>query len=364
MDYFSFPILQLGSLSGSLTTSVWVGVLVSCFFNLRFGWVLGGLVVPGYLVPLLMIKPWAVAVIFLEATVTFSVVLLFSEFLARFGMWNSLFGRDRFFAILLVSVMVRLFFDILLLPELGRVINRTLHLTFDYETNLRGIGLIVVALFANRFWKPGWLAGTIQMAVSVAVTYFIVRYGLMVFTDYSISDLGRMYSDKAEYLWLTPKSYIIILVTAYTASRMNLDFGWEYGGILIPALLALQWHEPFKIMVTFLEAFVILAVGALTLRLPIFQDANMAGARKILFFFNIGFLYELLLGYCIQSIYGGNKIMDFYGFGYLITTLMAVEMYDKDIAVRSTVATIKTSLIAMLVASLLGYSLTFLSHLP
>ena len=57
------PIFPEGGLASSVITTVWVGVWVLCLFNLRFGWVLSGLVVPGYLVPLIIVKPVSALVI-------------------------------------------------------------------------------------------------------------------------------------------------------------------------------------------------------------------------------------------------------------------------------------------------------------
>lgn len=360
MDYLSLPIFPQASLAGSLTTTVWVGVLVSCFFNLRFGWVLSGLVVPGYLVPLLILKPWAAVAIFVEATVTFAVVWFYSQVLSRYGLWNSLFGRDRFFALLIVSVIVRIVFDAFLFPVLGEYVTRTFDLKFDYHGNLHSFGLVVVALMANQFWKPGWRSGTVQIAITVALTYLFVSYGLVEWTNFSIADLDHLYYHQARYIWITPKSYIILLVTAYIASRMNLRFGQEYSGILIPALIALQWYEPFTLMITFCETFLILGIATLALRLPIFRDANMEGARKILFFFNISFLYQFVLGHFMGWCFPDHKVTDFYGFGYLLTTFMAITMYDKGIAWKLVGATLQTSLVAVIIASVLGYILIFL----
>ena len=96
------PLFPQGGLTSSVITTVWIGVAVVVFFNLRFGWVLSGLVVPGYLVPLMIAKPWAAAVIVVESIVTYFLVWLFSEYLSRYRFWASLFGRDRFFALILL----------------------------------------------------------------------------------------------------------------------------------------------------------------------------------------------------------------------------------------------------------------------
>src|SRR3546814_431456 len=118
MGIFPLPIFPEGALASSVITTVWVGVFVLCFFNLRFGWVLSGLVVPGYLVPLLIVKPLAAAVILVEAIQTYLLVWLFSEKLSR-GRYPSLFGRDRFMGLILASILVRLIMDGLVLPEVA-----------------------------------------------------------------------------------------------------------------------------------------------------------------------------------------------------------------------------------------------------
>ncbi len=54
MDFFPLPIFTEGSLRKSVVTTVWIGVLVISLVNLRFGWTYSGLVIPGYMVPLLL----------------------------------------------------------------------------------------------------------------------------------------------------------------------------------------------------------------------------------------------------------------------------------------------------------------------
>jgi hypothetical protein len=354
------PVFPQGALSGSVITTVWIGVAVVTFFNLRLGWVLSGLVVPGYLVPLLIVKPWAVAVIFFESTVTYLLAWFFSEYLSRFGVWGSLFGRDRFFAIILFSVVVRLVFDGWLLPELGQWMNEELNLVFDYRNNLHSFGLVIIALMANLYWKTGFLRGLIPLFVTVGITYIIVRYGLMEFTNFTISNLSYMYEDIAASILASPKAYLILLIVAFLASRMNLLYGWDFSGILIPSLLALQWYQPQKLLTSFVEAFVILLVASWLMRTRLLRNANIEGARKLLLFFNIGFAYKIVLGYLLLYFMPEVKITDSYAFGYLLSTLMAVKIHDKDIAARFTRATLQTSFVGVLVASILGFSLTLL----
>ncbi len=357
MDFFPLEIFPHGSLSSSVITTVWLGVIVVAFFNLRFGWVLSGLVVPGYLVPLLLIKPWAVLAIFVEGVSAYYIVWFFSEYLSRFGLWGALFGRDRFFALILASIATRVGFDGWLLPSFGFWLEGY-GLVFDYRNELHSLGLVIVALVANQFWKTGLIKGLPPFIITLLVTWFIVKYLLIPYTNFGLGGLSYMYEDIAASILASPKAYIILVTTAFVASRMNLRYGWDFNGILIPALLALQWYQPSKILISFVEAFIILGLASATMRLPVFANATIEGARKLLFFFNIGFAYKILLSYSIIYFAPEVKISDFFAFGYLLSTLLAIKMHDKGIIIRMTRATVQTSLVSIFVASVIGFILT------
>ncbi len=360
MDFFPIPLFPAEGLGGSVITCVWVGVFVVSFFNLRFGWVLTGLVVPGYLVPLLLLKPWSVLAIVIEASVTYLLVWLFSERLSRFGGWSSLFGRDRFFALIVSSIAVRLLFDGLIFPAVGEQLNRYYGLSFDYVNNLHSFGLIIVALIANLFWKPGYGRGMFTLVVTVGLSFLIIRYGMMEFTNFSMGNIQYVYEDLASSILAGPKAYIILICTALIASRMNLHYGWEYNGILIPSLLALQWYEPSKILITFVEAFIILGLAHYLLRIPWLAHAHIEGARKVLLFFNISFAYKWVSSLLLVTFLPAIKVTDAFAFGYLLSSLMAIKMHDKAIIGILTRATLQTSLTAVLLASLIGYGLSWL----
>ncbi len=335
-------------------------MFVVCFFNLRLGWVLSGLIVPGYVVPLILIKPWSAGVIFVESILTYFLVWLFSEHLSRRAPWCNFFGRDRFFALVLCSIFIRLLFDGWLLPILGEWLNQTLQINFDYRNHLHSFGLIIVALIANQFWKTGFIRGLIPLTVIITVTALIVRYGLMEFTNFSLSNIGYLYEDMAASILATPKAYIILISTAFLASRMNLRYGWDFNGILIPSLLALQWYQPVKILATMIEAGVILVLSGWLLKTPWLKKMTIEGARKLLLFFNVSFAYKIALGYAVVAWFPEAKVTDYFGFGYLLSTLMAVKIHDQGIIARLTRATLQTSLTAVLFASVVGYALTLL----
>lgn len=362
LDIFPLQIFPEGALASSVITTVWVGVFFVAYFNLRLGWVLSGLVVPGYMVPLLLVKPYAAITVLVEGVITYFLVWFYSEYISRFGGWSNLFGRDRFFALILTSVAVRITLDGWLLPWTGEWLVSHYHLVLDYRNNFHSFGLIIVSLIANNFWKTGLRRGLIPMTVTIGLTYLVVRYGLMEFTNFNISNMSYMYEDMASSILASPKAYIILLTTAFVASRMNLLYGWDFAGILIPSLLALQWYEPWKIVASFTEAIIILMLAILVLKAPFFQRTTIEGARKLLLFFNISFAYKFVLAYLLLLGWPQVKVSDYYGFGYLLPTLLALKMHDKDIFARMTRATLQTSLVSVAIASVVGFSLTLLPH--
>lgn len=363
MESFILHIFPSGSLSISVVTTVWLGVWVVVFFNLRLGWVLSGLVVPGYLVPLILVKPWSAALVVVEGGITYFLVWLYSEKISRVAGYTNFFGRDRFFALLLASVIVRVCCDVFILPAAGEYLNNTFSLNFDYRNNLHSFGLIVIALIANQFWKPGFRRGIIVLFVTVFITFCLVRYIVIPYTNFSIGNLAYMYEDLAASMLAGPKAYIVLLTTAFLASRLNLRYGWEFSGILIPALLALEWYQPVKLLVTFLETFIILIIASQLLKAPVFKRTTMEGARKLLFFFNISFFYKLLMGHVIINYFPQYHISDFYGFGYLLSTLLAIKMHDKEIVAMVTRASLQTSLLSLFAATAIGFSLGFVPNL-
>ena len=101
MDIFPLHIFSTGILSDSIFICVWIGAMIVVFFNLRLGWNLSGLVVPGYLAPLIILKPWIAVSIFIDAIVTYIIVYTISEKIHHAKYWHNLFGRDYFFYIML-----------------------------------------------------------------------------------------------------------------------------------------------------------------------------------------------------------------------------------------------------------------------
>lgn len=359
-EFWQFNIFPPGALQSSVVTTVWVGVCIVVFLNARFGTTLAGLVVPGYLVPLFFVKPVSAIVVLFEAYITYGLALLFAnKLLVKFG-YSEMFGRDRFFALILLSVLVRIVLDFFALPFLLSHYGEYLG-EHDLKNNLQSFGLIIVALIANQMWMGGVIKGSKALFLYLGLTFAVIYWILIPLTNFNIGGLNYMYEDLATSLLSSPKAYIILLTTAFIASRMNLQFGWEFNGILIPALLALQWYQPEKLLFTFLEAGVILALGVMAMRTPIFKRITFEGGRLLLLFFNIGFLYKILLGFALIEFLPTAKISDYYGFGYVVSTLIAIKIYQKRIALKMAVSTVFTSFVGIALATIAGFFLTFSS---
>ncbi|BDX04914.1 poly-gamma-glutamate biosynthesis protein PgsC/CapC [Planctobacterium marinum] len=357
-DFLQLSLFPAGALQSSVITTVWVGVCVVVFLNARFGTTLAGLVVPGYLVPLFFVKPASAIVVLAEAYITYGLAwLLANKLLVRFG-YSEMFGRDRFFALILLSVLVRICLDFFLIPLLIAS-SGDLFAQYDLQNNLQSFGLIIVALIANQMWMGGVVKGSKALFLYLGLTFIIINWLLIPLTNFNIGGLNYMYEDLATSLLSSPKAYIILLTTAFIASRMNLQFGWEFNGILIPALLALQWYQPEKLLFTFVEAAVILFLGIMALRTPLLRGITFEGGRLLLLFFNIGFVYKILLGFALIEYLPTAKISDYFGFGYIVSTLIAVKVYQKQIALKMAVSTVFTSFVGISLATIAGFALTF-----
>jgi Capsule biosynthesis CapC len=353
------PIFPEGGLTSSVITTVWVGAFVLTFFNLRFGWVMSGLVVPGYLVPLMIVRPLAAAVITVEAVLTYLIIWVFSEKLSK-GRFNGLFGRDRFMALILASIAVRTVCDGWLLPVFADWMAAHWGSQIDWHSNLQSFGLVVISLMANQLWKPGLVRGLLMAAVVTGITCLIVRYGLMEFTNFRLSGVSYIYEGLASSILASPKAYMILVITAFIASQMNLKYGWDFSGILIPALIALQWYQPTKILSSIVEAGVVYILAQLVMKLPFMVGATIEGSRKLLLFFNVSFFYKLVLGHILVWLALDIKTTDFYGFGYLLSTLLAIKAHDKGIFTRLLRSTLEVSLIGAVAGNGVGLLLAYL----
>jgi len=339
---------------------VLVGLILMTFLAESYGWVYSGLIVPGYLAPIFISQPWSGAVIVFEAIVTYLLVRGLSDYASKWGLWADFFGRDGFFAHLLVSVIVRLMFEAWLFPELGSLLVVRFGVNFDYRNHLYSIGLVAVPLLSNMMWKPGLRRGLFLTSVPIALTYLITQYLLIPFTNFSVARFDLLYEDVAVDFTASGSHYIIFLLGAILASRTNLAFGWDYGGIVVPGLLALVWHSPLKIFTTFVEAFITVWIGKFIVGWKIFEKITIEGPRKTLLIFMLGFIWKWIVSWVAPYVLPEFRPTELYGFGYLLPTLIAGKIWSKNSLALVVVPALRTSFLGFVFGLAVSISLATL----
>lgn len=345
------PLLPHATLETSLYTAVLVGILVVWFFQETFGWGFVGLVVPGYLASVLAVQPLSGAVMIVEAIATWLVYTRISDTVPRWWPWTPLFGRDRFFGILVISVLVRLFMEATLLPALAQ------RLAWLPPQQLHSFGLVIVPLLANGIWRSGLEAGLVRIGTPVLLTWAILRFVLLGNTNLSLAEFELTYEDLALNFVGSPRAYLLVLVGAWLGSWSNLRWGWEYGGILVPGLLTLCWLMPERLAATLAEATVLALIVGAVLHHPVLRNVNLTGGRPLVLSFLVAWTGRFVLGWLLGSRLLGVHVHDLFGFGYLLPTLLAMRMVKHGTPLMALIPTALTSLAGFLCASALGYAL-------
>lgn len=353
----ALQLLPPRGLDQSILVGVLVGLIVLLILTEWFGWVFVGLVVPGYLASVFVITPAAGATVVLESILTFVIVRALSDGIARTDAWSPFFGRDRFFLIVLVSVIVRQASQLWLLEAtLGRI-DAALGVDIYAQQDFFSIGLVLVPLTANMFWKLSLRRGIVQIGVPVVLTYLVLRAVLLPETNLSFSLLELTYEDVALDFLGSAKAYVILLCGAYMAGRLNLAYGWDFNGILVPSLMALTWFSPLTTVVTLVEAVVLLGLTRLVLLLPGFRTANLEGPRKVTLVFVLGFFLKYAVAWYAAALHPAFDVAAMFGFGYVLTSLLAVKMLNLRAVGRVVLPTALVSLGAFIIGSAVGFVL-------
>ncbi len=356
----SLTLFPPHSLDTSILAAVLVGVVLLALLTETYGWTFVGLVVPGYLASVFVIHPEAGLTVCVEAILTYLLAQALSRGVAHTGAWSQFFGRERFFLIVICSVLVRALTEVVLLPRLGVALDSRFGTTFTLDRSLHSIGLVLVPLTANAFWKLGLRRGAVQVGVPVFATWAVLTFVLLPWTNLSFTSLELTYEDMAQRFLASPKAYIILLTTAILAARFNLRYGWDFNGILVAALVALTWLGPAKLLSTVGEVLVLVTATRLLLKVPGLGTMNLEGPRKTVLVFSLGFLLKFIIGWTLGGELPGLKVSDLFGFGYLVPTLLAVKILQKQLTARVLLPTVHTSLVGVVVGSLIGFPLSLL----
>lgn len=337
----------------SVTTPVLLGVLASWFATEAFGWVFAGLVVPGYLGAVFLLEPIGGLIDVVEAIVTYGVARAIGEHLSRTGLVSRSFGRERFLLVVLVSVLVRLVIEGLLLPRFVP------HATWAFS-----IGLVVVPLAANACWKTGLVRGAIQNGIPTLAVYLLLRYLLVPYTNLSLAGFELANENVAASFLASPKAYILLLTGALLAAAANVRYGWDFNGILVPALVGLVVVEPLKLGATFAEAVVLLFVTKGVILATPLKRANIEGPRRLVLFFCVDYTLRFVFAWVVGKRLPGADVATLMGFGYLLPTLLAVKMSQKSSVALVLFPTAKVGIASFGVGTALGFFALLLDKPP
>lgn len=328
----------------SVTTPVLIGVLASWLATEAFGWVFAGLVVPGYLGAVFLLEPIGGLIDVVEALVTYGVARLIGEHLSKTGLVSRSFGRERFLLVVLVSVIVRLVIEGLILPRYVP------HATWAFS-----IGLVVVPLAANACWKTGLLRGVVQNGIPTLIVFVLLKYVLVPYTNLSLAGFELATENVGASFLASPKAYILLLTGAVLAAVANVRYGWDFNGILVPALVGLVVVEPVKLGATFAEAVILLFVTKAVIRLTPLSRANIEGPRRLVLFFSVDYVLRFAFAWVVGRRIPGADVATLMGFGYLLPTLLAVKMSQKSSVALVLFPTAKVGLASFGVGTALGF---------
>ncbi|MCA8922259.1 MAG: hypothetical protein KDD82_10650 [Planctomycetes bacterium] len=351
------PLLPENGLDQSLLFPIFLGLLVTNFFVERYGWIYSGLVVPGYLAPIVYVHPAAAVAIVVEASGAHLLVKAFHRWA-----WGSLavtppFGRDRFLLIILASLAVRLTLEELLLPLAlpyfaGELVGASAVRSYG------AVGLVVVPLLANLFWKPGLGKGLVQAGLTTGLTLVILLWVVVPLINFDIAHLDATFEDVALDFSRSAKAEIMIVVGAAVASFLALRYGWDFGGILLPPLLALALLEPIRLAATVCEALGAFAIGKLLHKVPPLNRLTLSGPRLTTYLFTLAVLIKLIVGWLEWGIAPERAFTDVAGFGYIISALLAGKVWTKK-ARMSLFPTVILTLLTFVIGSAVAFGAAF-----
>lgn len=137
-----------------LVTAFGIGIAIGFLFFEISGLTAGGIIVPGYLA-LFVNDPIKIGVTLLVSLITYGIVYLLANRLI-------IFGKRRFFIMILIGFIIRSGLDYLnlFIPDSG--------------IELQAIGYIIPGIIANEFFKQGVAKTIMSITIVVSVVYLIL----------------------------------------------------------------------------------------------------------------------------------------------------------------------------------------------
>ncbi len=339
----------------AILTTVLVGVLWLFALQETIGWPFSGLVVPGLLAAVYLVDPVAAGVTIAEAVITAVLAWLLSDLSARWGLWSRFFGRDQFFLVVVLSTAVRLvvewgWLEAMVAPDNPGLLG-----------SLNSVGLVLVPLVAYTLCRAGVVRGVPQVAVPTALTWAVLNWVVMPNTNLTLSLFQLDHEDLRQQLAENPRVWIILLVGSWIASRARLRYGWDYGGIVVPGLLAIAWLTPVQIVGTVLEVLVLTAAMHLLLSFPGFRSINFTGSRPLVLCFILEYLLQIALSHVLPIYLPEVRVSHILGIGYIMSSLLAIRCWRAGDTIRVMIPALWVSFGGAAVATAISISLAVLN---
>lgn len=347
-------------LDGSIHTAILVGILVLWMMTETLGYVFAGFVVTGYLAAIGIVQPMSLVAICLEAVLTYGLVLAVGVGPGKIGLWSRVFGRERFLLFILASLPVRLVVEGLAAPSFEMALRPLFDDPVWRGSSFFGIGIVLVPLLANTFWKPGLARGGMQVLLGTAITMFVMKGILIPFTNFQFSGFEMLFERVAVDFLASPKAYMLLVTTAFVAAHNNVRFGWDFGGVLVPALLAIVALTPVKLVTTVGEIIVLVLLYRGMVKLPFVRDLNLEGPRRIVSMYVLSYALHWGVAVAALRFAPDTSVTDFYGFGYLLTSLVALRCYQKRNTARVLSSLLITVFQGLALALLMSIALAWL----
>ena len=125
----------------------------------------------------------------------------------------------------------------------------------------------------------------------------------------------------------------------------------------MPSLIALTWFQPLLAVTTIAESLVLLYASQAAMALPLLKRRNLEGPRKLALVFTVGFVLKLALGWTLALWFPKIRLTELFGFGYVLTSLIAVKMLNLKKTGRVLLPSIAVSLVGYVAASAIGLGL-------
>ena len=131
-----------------------IGIIIGFIFFEISGLTAGGIIVPGYLA-LHINEPGRIIFTLLISLVVYGLVRITAQYII-------LFGRRRFFMMILVGFLIRFLFDYFRI------------LTSEMGLELQAIGYIIPGLIANEFYRQGVIRTLLSIIIVVVIVGLIL----------------------------------------------------------------------------------------------------------------------------------------------------------------------------------------------